>query len=545
MTGPNQKSFTVRRRDHPKADESFFGYLVRIAELNGYDNAAWLLHPSHTRVGNSVMSGSAAEFLKGADLASLADLMAVPTEELQRLAERNLQFSLTRRMLLQAFQVPRNALAKDAKICPECLQDSPYCRAAWDAPIVTGCVVHQRMLIDQCPNCGVGIKRLRPQVAHCHCGMDWRTVSRTSQLNETEVRILRTIYFAMAIHSGLHSEELPNQNALSSREFETKLERVLNVASQVHSLTTVSTTNVRVSNAQLHRLLVRGFSAYENWPHNHTVFSDWKRKRYNKLHAEKAQANATKTCQCRRRLMKSELTIHQSQLHRMNRNHLHFISTVRHAIQTAGPERIDSDQGWHVSANQPSRGFLLAFESALHHMKTGYPGLRKRDERKLAEALDSLFTPLAAKTESTPLQLAKALGVFEGDVEALVRQGCIFPSYLGEDEYLFSSNAASQLLEGLRERISEVYPQADEKDSDNLKTILRNFGAGFDGVGLRVKAMLGGFISDWICNSCGGTVEKRRIISTSPWEDEISRIAEWRKAASLFSESATLEAGQS
>ena len=124
--------------------------------------------------------------------------------------------------------------------------------------------------------------------------------------------------------------------------------------------------------------------------------------------------------------------------------------------------------------------------------------------------LDSLFPPAAAKTESSPFELAKALGVFQKDVEDLVRQGCIFPSYLGQFEYLFSPNAAAELLEGLRERISEVYPQADEKDSDNLKTILRNFGAGFDGVGLRVKTMLGGFISDWICNSQLNSAGRRR-----------------------------------
>lgn len=76
---------------------------------------------------------------------------------------------------------------KHAQVCPECLQESMSCKAEWEVAAAPACPVHQTMLIDRCPHCGIALSWQRPAVEICCCG---RYLRRSAASARPSARIL-------------------------------------------------------------------------------------------------------------------------------------------------------------------------------------------------------------------------------------------------------------------------------------------------------------------------------------------------------------------
>src|SRR5471032_50133 len=161
---------------HPKAfvDESISGYLLRLAELNGFKRPYALFEgagirfngPSqlHTCLTDTAMQTRLAAFINrpAADLHHLAYRFVKSTKRPTTIVWGQLALpASTLRMLTTC-------------VCPSCLNDVDYARQEWDWTFSTACPRHGCLLLAVCPGCATRISRYRAGVSRCNCGYDFR-----------------------------------------------------------------------------------------------------------------------------------------------------------------------------------------------------------------------------------------------------------------------------------------------------------------------------------------------------------------------------------
>lgn len=79
------------------------------------------------------------------------------------------------------------------RVCPECVQDLGYCRAAWDFTLNVACARHQRALIDRCPACASPLTWTRPNLCLCECGHPWSTLDARTSATDGELLVAHLI----------------------------------------------------------------------------------------------------------------------------------------------------------------------------------------------------------------------------------------------------------------------------------------------------------------------------------------------------------------
>jgi hypothetical protein len=83
------------------------------------------------------------------------------------------------------------------RVCPDCVLERGYCRAAWDFTLTLACVRHQRLLIDRCPACTLPLKWARPALDLCECGCPWTALAHKSAAADGELLIAQLIDLRM------------------------------------------------------------------------------------------------------------------------------------------------------------------------------------------------------------------------------------------------------------------------------------------------------------------------------------------------------------
>lgn len=155
------------RRPRPHSDESLSGYLLRVAETNGYSSVSWLFDMADLpmRALTSPMNlGSLARRLD-ADLADLQRRTYWPPPG------RTKAYSQFFGHAVRKFQL----LRQTARVCPDCLKQSAYCRNTWDIRLAVACHYHSKLMVESCPNCSRRLTWRRKKVCNCgYCGFDLR-----------------------------------------------------------------------------------------------------------------------------------------------------------------------------------------------------------------------------------------------------------------------------------------------------------------------------------------------------------------------------------
>lgn len=83
------------------------------------------------------------------------------------------------------------------RVCPDCVHELGYCRAAWDFTLTVACVRHQRLLIDRCPACTLPLKWTRPDLCLCDCGYPWASLDYRSAATDAELFVAQLIDLRM------------------------------------------------------------------------------------------------------------------------------------------------------------------------------------------------------------------------------------------------------------------------------------------------------------------------------------------------------------
>lgn len=159
---------TLLHRPQPFSDESLSGYLLRVAELNGFATAKWISELASLRRKFAVVRQ---------DMQPMAELLGIDVAELERRCYWPADWAGDRQMHLfngEAIHVRALNLGRP-RICPDCLKASPHARQSWDLALSAVCPDHQRVLLDACPECGSVLSWNRSAVCLCHhCGHDLR-----------------------------------------------------------------------------------------------------------------------------------------------------------------------------------------------------------------------------------------------------------------------------------------------------------------------------------------------------------------------------------
>lgn len=161
---------TLPLRVVPEPDEPLLGLMVRLAERNGFASPSWLAREAG-------MPFAAIEIAASSpwELAGLSALSGMLIDELRGRAYWPI--GSTYRRTFFDHQIRREFFAiRVRRICPRCLSESGYHRAAWDIAPLTVCPVHKLRLVTRCPRC---LRRLNWNfggIVRCRCGQDLRAV---------------------------------------------------------------------------------------------------------------------------------------------------------------------------------------------------------------------------------------------------------------------------------------------------------------------------------------------------------------------------------
>lgn len=131
----------------PHEGESLHGYLLRVANGNGYTTPRWLadvpdfVEAVTTWFGTSLF-GRRPKWFESGDVRDFSP---------STLSERSL-------------------LGSHARYCPECLLADGYWHFEWELIFYTACSLHRRVLVDQCLKCKKPLAWTRSRFLQCNCG---------------------------------------------------------------------------------------------------------------------------------------------------------------------------------------------------------------------------------------------------------------------------------------------------------------------------------------------------------------------------------------
>jgi hypothetical protein len=266
--------------EEPYFDESFIGYVKRLADLNEIPDIRWILklvkssnfsnydykYSFDFRIDVSILSK-----ITGVGASKLLDLLYFSPDGQVRCKDEYL-------MIFNHYIHYDLICRENPKICPRCLAEQNYCRKVWELVPITACPIHQCLLIDHCPKCSKKIDWARPKIHLCHCKLDFRE-TEIFHLKEIELRLSKYLYQQFDLFTGQpeFSFGYPLET-LSSSEL-LKLLLFVGAYFSVKSDIFGNSFFKFMSNSVLHWYLTLAMSIFENWAENYYIFvKDWHKR---------------------------------------------------------------------------------------------------------------------------------------------------------------------------------------------------------------------------------------------------------------------------
>jgi hypothetical protein len=267
----------------PRTDESCIGYLLRLKDLNDYDTLSWIIQLAQIR--EFARGGFSFCFNPTLDLARLSQLTGVTESKLAALLYQPAG-PINRGMgnyLIFGQVVPRYVIRTERpKICPTCLNESEYARKVWELAPVTVCPFHGSLLLDECPKCARRVSWVRLGVNLCKCGFDWRKLT-LPRLADSELRVTQHIYRLCNLAKPAKTARPDSENGcpLYRLNLQHFLSTLFLIGSQHEEITDTKGKNIGPSkrNAEVHALLCKAVTAFDDWPESFFSFLDSLRSR--------------------------------------------------------------------------------------------------------------------------------------------------------------------------------------------------------------------------------------------------------------------------
>ncbi len=261
------ESLRLLRTPRPMPDENFLGYVLRISDVNGYENPQWFIR-------KVVQKGLFTNYFKESiDLSPLAAFFGVSVDVLKALmyqpVSRGESRSEIRLIACGGVMMRRLLRLAHPKICPACIRETGYIRWAWDLVPVTVCPNHKIVLLDKCPNCRKPISWNRWKLGACGCGCNWLDISPTIVEND-ETTLSRLIYKLCNLTTNTYKDS-KSSNPLFRLNLEGVISAIFVVASRYDRYGMHYKGSI-LSNSQIHQLLVNAYRVFDDWPNNYYEF---------------------------------------------------------------------------------------------------------------------------------------------------------------------------------------------------------------------------------------------------------------------------------
>jgi hypothetical protein len=150
----------------PFPTESLWGFLLRVAEGNGYETPQYvldLLKPGPSK--NAVYFS----------YEQLAAPLAMEPSQLRHMSLGPTNGNHDEWLLMghhcgKGFRTGMRL--RHPAICVQCIQDKSHIEAFWDLKNAIACPTHKSLLVDHCPSCHAPLSWYRPGLLTCRCGGD-------------------------------------------------------------------------------------------------------------------------------------------------------------------------------------------------------------------------------------------------------------------------------------------------------------------------------------------------------------------------------------
>lgn len=152
------------RHPPPYPTESLVGYVLRLAEENGYFSP-WSVYRLAGLKQNEVRS-------TGFKLDKLAAIINRPMSELDTIGFSTPPNKPRWARLLGNCLIPSDLKISNPGICTLCIAEKGFIEAHWHLTLMVGCPVHERMPAMHCPKCGKRLRMFRRGLLECACGGD-------------------------------------------------------------------------------------------------------------------------------------------------------------------------------------------------------------------------------------------------------------------------------------------------------------------------------------------------------------------------------------
>lgn len=243
----------------PIPNESFYGYVLRVSEANGYDSPWHVFR--HAGLGQD-------KLLKSTTPAEpIARIVGHPVEDLQKLAWQrypdgrpipNLNHGVPR--LLRHIDIA------SPKICPTCIHENGYIPPSWDLHIMVACPKHGSPQIRICPHCRKPLSWYRLGMTTCKCG----AAIEPDNNNPVPSRVRTLLNLVEKVLNG-DSTPLPSPDAMGmpqSNLLSMQIDDLLGLFERLRAFSHGSTTEDRLSCTRQYTLTdVDAVAAvFEDWP---------------------------------------------------------------------------------------------------------------------------------------------------------------------------------------------------------------------------------------------------------------------------------------
>lgn len=150
----------------PYTTESLLGFVLRVAEANGYKTPWYALRLAGIEQRQMLTAGFPVE--------RFASVLGHRVEDLLHLSYQagegnSRHFKILGHSLGQSLKEAPLRLREPA-FCPLCAQEDGYIDAFWDLSSAVACPKHHCETISHCSNCGIAISWFRPALLTCECG---------------------------------------------------------------------------------------------------------------------------------------------------------------------------------------------------------------------------------------------------------------------------------------------------------------------------------------------------------------------------------------
>lgn len=148
-------------------DEGILGYVLRVAEANGYDTPWHVFRHAGIAQGEMLSAGLPVD--------GLASILGTEVKQLAGRAYTGVtddgqsEYRLNGRSIGRGLNLAPLRLTRPA-ICPACIESNGCADVCWDASAFVACPIHGIRLLQACPSCHARLSWFRPGLLRCSCG---------------------------------------------------------------------------------------------------------------------------------------------------------------------------------------------------------------------------------------------------------------------------------------------------------------------------------------------------------------------------------------